>query len=478
MDKSLLTHQDIHDVTKELRKESLSVKNRLQSILYDVAFVASVKAALGNMPIVPNERCGLWYVHPTNRKTTCYFKSTDGHTNNWGFSMRRLNLHLLDVVGAVGAIAIVDSTRKGKLMPDSLLKTIPIWCAVVNSVLYEGMDEVQVAAAMPSACDVDEMLRLRADNWVRTPRRQVSRNEHHAIVRLIPGFVAEVKRLGLFTRESLVGRLQECRPLVPQWITPEDDPSCYDVGPYSVYCVTASTRTAPAVAWSYVQGAADDHELWARDVCSGNLDARFFWDHVVPELGPQVGLAWVLEAELVLQLNLLYSQHHHQNGPAITVHQLTPSGLSWGAIPGPVDYETVLASVPAVENVVVFSPHHAITNIPAQQAQAQARVLHYPVESSKKGSKELRQLLPTILADLKFSAGAPTVVLCDTGTDIGVGLVLVLLCRFYNLDWTPTSTPTLNKDVVLQHLSKMLEIHRVNPSRATLKSVNTCLFSS
>ena len=38
---------------------------------------------------------------------------------------------------------IVDSTRRGKSMPDALSKTVPIWCAVINRLLF-GFGEVEL----------------------------------------------------------------------------------------------------------------------------------------------------------------------------------------------------------------------------------------------------------------------------------------------------------------------------------------------
>ena len=38
---------------------------------------------------------------------------------------------------------IVDSTRRGKRMPDALSKTIPIWCAVLNRLLFEDDGDMQ-----------------------------------------------------------------------------------------------------------------------------------------------------------------------------------------------------------------------------------------------------------------------------------------------------------------------------------------------
>ena len=66
-----------------------------------------------------------------------YFKSTDGHFGNWGFNLRRPNLHLLPLVCDALSLEtrgfiLVDSTRAGKRIPDALSKTLPIWCAVIN----------------------------------------------------------------------------------------------------------------------------------------------------------------------------------------------------------------------------------------------------------------------------------------------------------------------------------------------------------
>jgi tRNA A64-2'-O-ribosylphosphate transferase len=118
-----------------LRRSTLSIHNRLTSILSDSEFVASVSSAY-NLPLVANERCGSWYISPSQKRGSVYFKSTDGHMSQWQFSLRRLNLQLLDVVTEWGGAVVVDSTRRGKSMPDALSKTVPIWCCVVNRVVF------------------------------------------------------------------------------------------------------------------------------------------------------------------------------------------------------------------------------------------------------------------------------------------------------------------------------------------------------
>jgi tRNA A64-2'-O-ribosylphosphate transferase len=96
-----------------LKKSNLSITNRLQSISEDAEFVCEVADSY-KLPLIANERCGSWYI-PLERKTeSAYFKSTDGHNGQWAFSLRRLNVQVLDVVGKFGGCIIVDSTRRGK----------------------------------------------------------------------------------------------------------------------------------------------------------------------------------------------------------------------------------------------------------------------------------------------------------------------------------------------------------------------------
>lgn len=113
----------------DLKRANLSVSNRLRSIHQDAQFVREVASAFGGgrtsangptakstqdesagseegrregrpkRPLVANERCGSWYVPPDDKGASAYFKSTDGHDNAWKFSTRRLNLHLLEVIG-------------------------------------------------------------------------------------------------------------------------------------------------------------------------------------------------------------------------------------------------------------------------------------------------------------------------------------------------------------------------------------------
>jgi hypothetical protein len=76
--------------------------------------------------------------------------------------------------GRDGRAVLVDSTRRGKRIPDSLSKTVPIWCAVIN-----------------------RAVRLRRGvNWVdelRVPEGSVSAQEVAAINMLLPSFLQSFK---------------------------------------------------------------------------------------------------------------------------------------------------------------------------------------------------------------------------------------------------------------------------------------------
>lgn len=89
---------DFSRILGDLKRANLSITNRLRSIREDASFVDDVAAAFGGRPLVANERCGSWYVRPEAKKGFAYFKSTDGHTGQWKFSTRRLNLHLLRLI--------------------------------------------------------------------------------------------------------------------------------------------------------------------------------------------------------------------------------------------------------------------------------------------------------------------------------------------------------------------------------------------
>ena len=88
-------------------------RERLFSIVEDTNFVALI-ASNQPLPLVANERCGRWYIPPWRHAESAYFKSTDGHIGQYAFSKKRLNLHLLDIIGkSNGLVSCRGGTQNG-----------------------------------------------------------------------------------------------------------------------------------------------------------------------------------------------------------------------------------------------------------------------------------------------------------------------------------------------------------------------------
>ncbi|PSK79370.1 hypothetical protein CJJ07_000679 [Candidozyma auris] len=450
------------EAVKELRREPLLLRNRLYSILVDAQYVEQFAAL--QLPLVANERCGLWYVKPHLLRETAYYKSTDGHTGQWKLSLRRLNFHLLPLFKEFGGIVLVDSTRKGKLIPDALSKTVPIWCAVLNYVMFEGQETKWNA---------------QKDCWLRTPREMVSESEHCAIVERIPQFAEELKRLGLISKKKLIEKLGGLKPLVPVWRYPGQKVQNQSSNDYFVVmCVTASavSLSESTPHFHYVQGAADDHELWATsEVCNGNLDAKLIWEMLSCEneelrvIDPQTGnlFNWLSDGELVKRLNGIYEGRAKAQQSPLELTALGETGIFIGAIDGDLGAK----EVDQFDAVVVLSDKHRTDS----DENKKCRVLNYIVEDGKLGSKKLRTLLPQIMGAV---ADCRTVlVLCNSGKDLSVGVVLCILCQRFDTSWKSSSSHLVNKDVIKQHLGKIADYTKINPSRNTLQSVNTFLMA-
>lgn len=509
----------INSITKELKKESLCVKNRLQSIVYDTYYVEKVASLLG-LPLVPNERCGLWYVSPNKRCDTVYFKSTDGHHGYWKFSTKRLNLHILKHLKAHKGIVIVDSTRRGKLMPDALLKTIPIWCAVLNYVMYESEEDGDIINSLGLDYNDDLtllLLSIKRNNWLRTSDEIILSSEKLQIIELIPSFAHDLKKVGI-TKEVLVRHLEgDRRPIVPlfrypgkpksndQLFTEEIAKFCAKF--YLVCCLTASIKienlfhrmvvgmpgsASPPdihVAWNYVQGSADDHESWATSL-DFKLDPNFWWNNVFNNNGhyntevidPRTGYIHndLTDEKLTEIINAIHDRFHDAHLDTIAPVDVTrvqyedrDTHIWFGKIKSALDVSHVLQVYPRVKFLAVLSAIHSVS-VPEP---AKLTVIHLNVPSNKKGSRMLRDISPSILSQLNPSPGDEIMILCDSGADISVGVVLLLLCTRFNASWTPSDKREDRpcKELVKKHLAKLLQIRRINPTRNTLQSVHNIL---
>ena len=315
---------NIYKVVRALRKDDHGPYNCLASIVHDAAFVKGVVREYG-LPTFANLRCGLWYAgrhhggqaeehgstargdeetHAADVESdeeqeedlrvaidgTCYFKSTDGHCNNWSFSGTRLNVHVAETAARCGGCVIVDATRSTtKRFPDSLSKTIPIWAETLNRAVREARrrgEEADEDAAtkknQTNAWDDDA-----AHSGAAFPP-WIGERERDAIRDLLPSFRERLRAVSP-DLSRLVRTLQA--PLRCVWVSRETAarglPLLEPAGGISrgsftpVVLVSASSPMQwhgerrvgrDGRSFAYVPGAGDDEESWAR-----GLTADLFW---------------------------------------------------------------------------------------------------------------------------------------------------------------------------------------------------------
>ncbi|KAG6105020.1 hypothetical protein E4U31_001649 [Claviceps sp. LM219 group G6] len=508
------TIPSLSSLLSSLKRSTLSIHNRLTSIYSDAQFVlraASSPSLRGRAskprPLVANQRCGSWYVPPgkTPQRACAYFKSTDGHERAWKCSTRRLNMHLVDMIEEHDGIIIVDSTRRGKRMPDALSTTIPIWCTVLNNLL------------LPSH-PLSSQLFL-------PPHLMAS--THAQIMALIPGFVQALQDLKLEALPVLT------KPLRPFWVTqessilpPEDDvcslccsshwplSSCSCSEPISpsssssssndnkndiddtkdspqqkaqeqeqeeeeeeegegtifqdyrpIICLAASRRilTSEIDSQGYIQGAADDTENWAH-----GLTPDLFWAHSERLLSTPDAQLPELIASLLEQDNM-----ERRGQQSVDLVRLTPvisvCALPLGA-PGKTDGD--VCHVVLVEGV---SPKDTWVRAPTY--------MEVGLGKHKAASRNLRLALPEICAFvrafLERGQDRQVVVACESGRDISVGTALALSCYLFDEQGQfrePDARLYFTKGQVKVKLASIMTAYPAgNPSRQTLQSVNSFL---
>ncbi|KAI9441515.1 initiator tRNA phosphoribosyl transferase [Lactarius indigo] len=510
-----------------IRRESLDIYNRIQSIGADIAFINQVRVAYPALPLIPNLRCGAWYTDPSiaHPGTSAYFKSTDGHHSNWSFNLRRPNLHLLSVAAAYGGIILVDSTRAGKRLPDALSKTVPIWCAVVNRALRlrRGPDAAGPAVSSDgagAASDSEEaQILLLWDGDLRTPPGIVGAHEHAQIAARLDGWAA-----GLADSSYVLPTLD--RPLRPLWVTPASGRFPHiapDAAFLPIICVSASCAIdvvgecglgdvglagfgRRAGGFSYVQGSGDDHELWSQGLTPG-----IFWQHRAELLACPRAQLETLVARLVAMTPRDAVPSHGGAGNG------GPSG-AWRSAPTPVtkvggrvllcsladlprDLQAIVSSPSGTTEETAFvivddsesdapsdntdvshpapTPSNALPD--AAPGDSSSRVLRVRLPPGKRGQHAfLHEVLPcaTSFASTHLALGRA---ICVAGGDAGVGVALVLLQLFFDDAGKPRGArgdAAISKNSVRTRLEWVIACRpQTNPSRVILKRINDFLLS-
>ncbi|KAL4870337.1 hypothetical protein BDV12DRAFT_60360 [Aspergillus spectabilis] len=421
-----------------LRRSALSVNNRLRSIEADAAFVQEV-ADHFDLPLVANERCGSWYIPPEIKSGSAYFKSTDGHTGQWDFSFRRLNLQILPVAREHGGCIIVDSTRRGKLMPDALSKTVPIWCAVINRALF------------PSET---------AYHSVELPPNYLGASEESQIEHRIDGFVHSLKGLKLDLDDL---RQQLGKPMRVAWANRTYfHPTDLRKGEgYNLFVLCSASKRVHGAEISeggYIQGAGDDSEHWAH-----GLTPPVFWAH-------KSTLLTQAEEDLPEVIQNLTQEHRSQaSGPQATLIAPTRNLYISQADPG-------LTSDGLYDLVIDCNSNAEVTG-------ENPKRLNLGCTSSKQGGRDLRNHLDKVRAFINSQLGSnpsqTLLVMCESGKDLSAGTLLTIICLFYNEAGEfvgPRTDQVIGKQFIRQRLAWIVSSrHDVNPSRSTLQSVNAFL---
>lgn len=389
-------HPSFYASIRSLRKSVLSIPHRLTSILADAAFAKQVSEHY-NLPLVANERCGSWYIDPDDKVGSAYFKSTDGHHGQWSFSLRRLNLQLFPLLATYGGAVVVDSTRRGKNLPDAFSKTIPIWVSVINRTLFAELAATHVLQLPPAPNDLGQS--------------EVSQIESR-----LDAFARSLQDLQL---DFAALRNELKHPIRLQWAIngsfdvggPEAESSTtFPKEAHHLVLCSASRRVhgAEISEGGYIQGAGDDSEGW-----SHGLTAQVFWRH-------RQRLMSSSEEELPEVIEELMSDVRGSGGTKAEGTRITPT-------------ENLFICAGAVGNEDTYG---LVIDCNGNETAANSNMIGLACRLGKLGSKDLREKLPIVAELVKErllkDGNARVLISCSTGKDLSVGVAVALLCLYYD----------------------------------------------
>ena len=413
----------------------LSIERDFKFVENAVALHANKrKCGCSPWPVLANQRCGSWYAHPLEQSSTsCYFKSTDGHVGTWAFSLKRLNLPVLDVVSSCGGCFIVDAS-KSKTLPDSLSRTIPIWCAVINASVIHLAKQYDIELDA-NFWDDD------SQQFLFTPSEVISNEERLEILAKLDQHVADFLACGSVDVEWLLRTVK--KPLRPHWVCNSSGADsielpCYETNKY--YCIVCISCSDPKtsrcdVPW-YMAGAADDDET-----CLRGLTPALFWDNretILADGGSDGDTDRIINM-LVRQAQKEDEEWYHHSGRADdgakNFSMIGKSGIAIG---------TRRAGRPpdcwyhfdAVLNVTTMEYDGLVSG---EDVPLQKTYLCCPVAEGKKDKHELERWLAVAIVFVvtNIAAGRKVLVHCAQGMDRSVAVsmaVCVIFCSMVEGD--------------------------------------------
>ncbi|KAK1354810.1 tRNA A64-2'-O-ribosylphosphate transferase [Heracleum sosnowskyi] len=505
---------NIYKASRSIKKRHNSLYNALCSIFDDSIFVGEIAQLWPELPLVANLRCGLWY--SDRFEHTCYFKSTDGHTNNLSFNTSRLNLHLAVLAGQKGGCIIVDSTRKGKRFPDSMSKTIPIWTCVMNRAILNHRKRmcgsVSVAEDASNDCkDNAESTEQEFDSWdcsLHLPL-WVPPAERMAIENHLEEWTKQLETSGADIT-PLLSVLK--KPLRPLWISqksviwlnevPEHD--SWDFTPLILVSASSSSgylqqRTASEFSWNYIPGAGDDEESWAR-----GLTPELFWNNAIDLInsGPDQCNQKVAD---IVEKDRVYQARRGYDAPQVSLKYLKFCGRndnpsekllldlkstnfrSSGNLPRDNSAVCWLGSsniaVCATQLALNASNVDSILNCDQESFSScledHEACMHLPIVNSKFDRFSLLRNLPSAVsfAQSKLAKGKKLLVFCNTGEDISICVCLAILTSLFTVEGCFDDGESFSKTCItkLEMRQRLIYICKfavnARPSRGNLKQV-------
>lgn len=336
-------------------------------------------------------------------------------------------------------------------MPDALSKTVPMWCAVLNIALFGESDEL-----------------------VYLPPHIISASEKSQIEKRIPEFVKKLMGSGVDIDKQLASYIH--KPLRPIWVTPDsfdsfsiqqtDWKSLESFHPI-ILCtasVMVQDNTDFRPGYTYVQGAADDHEEWA-----SLLTPNILWDNIDTLRDLEL-----TDKDLQNKIDTFASdQKNYSSDPKNLLDTITLIDKSFYSIgkAGEILSAIECLSILEKEYDILVNLSEIYKDFGSKVANSSLQIVSEPLPEGKKGSKKLRNLLPSLVP--KITEGKKTLIVCDSGSDFSVGVCLALLC----MNPPQGMTKACDKDSIRQRLVIILSQRKVNPSRSTLNSVNSYLMS-
>ncbi|KAI0219071.1 tRNA A64-2'-O-ribosylphosphate transferase [Massospora cicadina] len=510
-----------------------SLRNRLLSILYDAEFLTElVEALFTRFPCLANQRCGGWYVPykpitPSKpqlrwpaRFAWSWFANGTGTVQEssgtaaeppyasdpqpwWRVGGHRVLGLVLGgyTLTPVYRVVVIDSTQRGKTVPDAYSRTIPIYCATLNRAIkaFLGLEGGLLVSHPARASEWDTELH--------TPPKLVGPSERRVIGARIPTFVRKLLDSGVDMRRvcELV-----VKPLRPVWVTPQsklhrgfsdwprlqhgspsqrgvsefERPPCGGgfldgVGFLPIVCVAVSDPTKDAgagrsLSFTYVQGAGDDEEGWSK-----GLTCVQFWDNldrILGSLDSEEALESLIRSLVEGASQLSVSDF----APANSYDFMGASRLAvggWRAGRPPASFEGF--------DVVINCTDACHAGFAGMELPPGKFYLELGIPEGKRGPKRLAAALPSLVAWFEKGAegfgrlvdGPRILCHCAQGVDRSVGVALALLVRFMDdsgaLDFTQPWPPKVDKLTIQRRLIFMMQYRsKIKPSRATLKAVN------